>query len=112
MSAFCSHPAQVKAFVREQGLYGGQSSTIFKDHDEPAANTKTAAVHKAVITIKDSGLTIPLGLRVLLYKGVRGAKSRLLPRCQVERSRYRHTGQGCLRGRKTGRHVRDSGQWF
>ena len=68
MSAFCSQTAQVKAFVREQGLYGGQSYTIFKDHDDPAAITKAAAVHKAVKTIKDSGLTIPLGLRVYCTK--------------------------------------------
>ena len=68
MSAFCSQTAQVKSFARELSRYGGQSYTIFKDHDDPDANTKAAAVHKAVKTIKDSGLNIPLALRVYCTK--------------------------------------------
>ena len=68
MAAFCSQTAEVKAFIKEEGVYGGRSYTIFKDSSDGDANTKAAAVHKAVKIIEDKGVAIPYGLRVYCTK--------------------------------------------
>lgn len=68
MSAFASQTAQVKAFVKEDGVFGGRSYTIYRDASDPDAGTKAAAVHKSVKAIAGKGVGIPQGLRVYCTK--------------------------------------------
>lgn len=68
MSAFGTQTGAVKAFIKEDGLYGGQSYTIYRDSADPDGPVKVAAVHKGVKTIKDKGIAIPTGLRVYCTK--------------------------------------------
>jgi hypothetical protein len=68
MGAFFNQTAQVKAFVRVQGNYNGNSYTIFKDSNDGDADAKAAAVHNAVKAIVDKGVALPTGLRVYCTK--------------------------------------------
>jgi hypothetical protein len=68
MSAFGTQTGAVKVFTKEDGVYGGQSYTIYRDSEDPDGPAKAAAVHKGVKTIKDKGIAIPTGLRVYCTK--------------------------------------------
>ena len=67
-SAFMSQIGTVKAFAKEDGLYGIVAYTIFKDVQDGDAGTKAAAVHAAVKKITDKGVAIPNGLKVYCTK--------------------------------------------